>query len=320
MEKRIRYIDIAKGFTMLLVILGHNDIPSECNKFIFSFHMPLFFILSGFFLKSDGWETVLKKGWLQLLRPYLFTCLCVFVFFIAFQTIQHVCAGNSYDVKQFCQILRSSFYGDIGPVWFLLSLFWAKVYIRFFLSLKRYTFSCLLILASLGFVIGNYVPYMIPCQLISGMIAALYVYIGYLMKRYDVFDIKISKINLIVVSFIAFLSSPAVVLAFTYNFPLKFFSIVTSSIIAYLVIYNFRMAETYRHIKAMALMCGFFNYVGRNTLVILCVHTLEMSFNLWKYLPEIGTPAMILLKLSVLCCIPLLTEHIPVVNRLFRQR
>lgn len=50
MTKRIEYIDIARGMAMLLVILGHcfTSVDATLNKFILSFHMPLFFFLSGF--------------------------------------------------------------------------------------------------------------------------------------------------------------------------------------------------------------------------------------------------------------------------------
>lgn len=61
--QRIRFFDIAKGIAILAVILGHSAI--ETNLFAphrtaqvvlsicFSFHMPLFFILSGYFMHPE---------------------------------------------------------------------------------------------------------------------------------------------------------------------------------------------------------------------------------------------------------------------------
>ena len=55
--KREKYIDVAKGFGILLVVYGH--VISNCDlrpdltliqKFIYSFHMPLFFFISGYCL------------------------------------------------------------------------------------------------------------------------------------------------------------------------------------------------------------------------------------------------------------------------------
>lgn len=49
MEHRIGYIDIAKGIGILLVYIGHCDLDYKSNLFlwIYSFHMPLFFFISG---------------------------------------------------------------------------------------------------------------------------------------------------------------------------------------------------------------------------------------------------------------------------------
>lgn len=59
-DKRIAWIDCAKGIAMLLVILGHtvanngNAIEQMIRGGIFSFHMPLFFILSCVTFKFSG--------------------------------------------------------------------------------------------------------------------------------------------------------------------------------------------------------------------------------------------------------------------------
>lgn len=54
MNKRIEYIDTARGIAILLVVLGHC-LPSTTgvtNRVILCFHMPLFFFLSGMFAKN----------------------------------------------------------------------------------------------------------------------------------------------------------------------------------------------------------------------------------------------------------------------------
>lgn len=53
--KRIDYIDIVKGITIILMIIGHvSNIPTILRTFIFSFHMPLFFIISGYTFKKKN--------------------------------------------------------------------------------------------------------------------------------------------------------------------------------------------------------------------------------------------------------------------------
>ena len=47
-QKRIDWLDIAKGIAILCIIIGHSFGKNRIGVFIFSFHMPLFFILSGY--------------------------------------------------------------------------------------------------------------------------------------------------------------------------------------------------------------------------------------------------------------------------------
>ena len=50
--KRITYLDIARAFAIIFIVIGHTLVHSQhCSlvfKFLYSFHVLLFFILSGF--------------------------------------------------------------------------------------------------------------------------------------------------------------------------------------------------------------------------------------------------------------------------------
>lgn len=62
-SNRIVSFDILKGVGILLVILGHIEIPYMLKIVIYSFHMPLFFFVSGCFFRSISWrEFILKKS------------------------------------------------------------------------------------------------------------------------------------------------------------------------------------------------------------------------------------------------------------------
>lgn len=56
-QNRDNTIDITKGIGILLVIVGHTGgLPADTyiHHFIYSFHMPLFFILGGFLFKPSN--------------------------------------------------------------------------------------------------------------------------------------------------------------------------------------------------------------------------------------------------------------------------
>lgn len=51
MNNRIEWIDMAKGYGVILVILGHFGLE-KLGYWIYSFHMPLFFFLAGYVFKE----------------------------------------------------------------------------------------------------------------------------------------------------------------------------------------------------------------------------------------------------------------------------
>jgi fucose 4-O-acetylase-like acetyltransferase len=55
-DKRIEWVDTAKGIGILLVILGHTILLPFISVPIYAFHMPLFFLLSGLFIKANKYE------------------------------------------------------------------------------------------------------------------------------------------------------------------------------------------------------------------------------------------------------------------------
>ncbi len=82
MSERNNIFDAIKALAIWFVVLGHsiqylsgldywND---SAFQFIYSFHMPLFFMISGFFFQSSvklGWYKFLRKKSLTLLLPCL---------------------------------------------------------------------------------------------------------------------------------------------------------------------------------------------------------------------------------------------------------
>ena len=45
---RLQYIDIAKGIAMICIILGHLG-NASINRIVFTFHVPIFFFITGYF-------------------------------------------------------------------------------------------------------------------------------------------------------------------------------------------------------------------------------------------------------------------------------
>lgn len=76
MKKRIAYLDVARGIGMILVVIGHVEfINRPFRNYVTSFHMPLFFIISGILLyvtktEERSFGEVARSKSRSILLPY----------------------------------------------------------------------------------------------------------------------------------------------------------------------------------------------------------------------------------------------------------
>lgn len=63
-------IDILKGIAIILVVVGHNT-NQDIKDMIFCFHMPLFFVLSGYLFSPKPINKYLYRSTSRLLLPYI---------------------------------------------------------------------------------------------------------------------------------------------------------------------------------------------------------------------------------------------------------
>jgi len=122
-SERIAYLDVAKGIGILLVVLGHNavkDYVPGMDQFIFSFHMPFFFLLSGMLFKPTYPLPVLfKRRFTTLIRPYLTTIFLLYSVYLFFTE-----TPLSTIVRRILRALYASGnYIEWAQLWFLPHLF-----------------------------------------------------------------------------------------------------------------------------------------------------------------------------------------------------
>lgn len=135
MPKRIEYIDIARGIGILLVVLAHNDfgfISQYGHEVIYSFHMPLFFFLSGYFVKTDiSFLEFFKKRFHSLLKPFLFTLFLIYFTSVSFEKMAFGTALRRIGKS----LYGTGVYIDWVQLWFLPNLFVVSLYAFLFIVL-----------------------------------------------------------------------------------------------------------------------------------------------------------------------------------------
>jgi len=137
MSKRIEYIDIARGIGILLVVMGHNDfslVSPFAYKWIYSFHMPLFFFLSGYFLNTSiGFWDFFKKRFNSLIKPYLFTLFLIYFISISFGRI----GFETAIIRIIKSLYGTGRYIDWVQLWFLPHLFVVSLYAFVFYAIMK---------------------------------------------------------------------------------------------------------------------------------------------------------------------------------------
>lgn len=203
-NKRLAWADIAKGIAFIFIVVCHVGIvfssatvnggmPPRLQSFAFTFHLPTFFILSGFFFHENtslNW-TFLKKSSKTLLLPYALTCLII----ILGCTIAGQLRSGS-GLSEFVRWAQASLWGAgdrrdvaiwqverIGGIWFLLALFWAQLILAATNSIsipKRFALLCCLL--AIGVYSNRFV--WLPLSIQSGLGCAIYVYVGMLARKF----------------------------------------------------------------------------------------------------------------------------------------
>lgn len=132
---RLDYIDVAKGMCILLVVMGHI-LQYNCEgngarmvfDFIYSFHMPVFMLLSGYVVSLSRDRVVkenamvfIKKKFVSLVIPFLVWGLVVMPFIVR---------RDSFSC--FSAIAKELALQPDTGAWFLISLFCIQVYFLLF--------------------------------------------------------------------------------------------------------------------------------------------------------------------------------------------
>lgn len=189
-SKRIGWVDLAKGFCILLVVINHAAIAAWCTYSLelqaTSFKMPLYFILSGLFFKLyENFRGFLKRKINKLLIPFLF-------FFLVTSVLPE--AGLKHQ-SALASVMNDRYIPFNNAIWFLLCLF--EVNLAFYLihllakavSAKYQTAVVLTVSVALGFVglaLGAY-RILLPIYLDTAMSALPFFAFGYWLFRHTGF-------------------------------------------------------------------------------------------------------------------------------------
>ena len=216
-NQRIKSLDIAKAIGIILIVLGHISENPSITKLVYSFHVPLFFIISGYLYRQNQKITVyLKKKVKTILIPYFIFGLLSYIYWFFLE--RYFRTQDINPLIPFCNlfIARSGEYNFIenAPLWFLPCLFCTEIIfdlLRRFFKKDYILFISILIISICGCIYNEMNFVSLPLELNTALIAIGFYYCGYIWNRKieKKFKSKVNKkwltVILIVISLISVL-------------------------------------------------------------------------------------------------------------------
>lgn len=273
---------------MCLIVFGHTIVYSEhCSliyQFLYSFHVAMFFVISGYTFKVPyDYLKFIRNKFIRIMIPYfIWSFLFLIPYLILGQSLNLKSADkSSFDIMTQC---KNILYGNgnnfalkqNSSLWFLPALFTMEVVygklIKMFdkvCRIKGQVFVCCVLLF-VGFLTtilleNTYFPWGINTTIQFGV----FFYIGYLARKYDIFEKKLYFSNLFITEVVLILSGSIAcflnykkVSAIDYSYGNYWLAFISGVSISFVLVMFCRRKNK----------CFLLEYLGRNTMGILIFH------------------------------------------------
>lgn len=314
-QDRLISIDIARGIAILAIIIGHMGLYN-LNRIVYTFHVPIFFLITGYFVSDNVTiKEIINKRLKTLIIPYIVCCIWIIVlngvktFIISNGQLQMILKGSA-------EFLAAAMYGagtdwklpfhikSIGAIWFLLAAFWGEILLRLSLKLKEYyriIFLTMILLAA----ILSCKKILLPLSIQPGMAAAFFMYLGYLGKKI----VPQAKCMAKEVQIVGIFCALIIWLEFIVKFD-AFYLVrcelgqtvinIFRSVCACVVIFWFS-----KKIENKKIISSRLAYIGKYSVIVLQLHIIEMNFIPWEGLIKLVTGdsmSQLTMKIIALAC------------------
>ena len=303
-KSRNAAIDIAKGIAILSIVFGHiglldADGHNMLVPIVFQYHVPVFFIIAGYFLSTKrSFGSFVANRARRLLVPYVVTCVAIGLALV----IIRVASGQIHPPTIFTGFRNFGYaviYGAgskfatapapfdsafIGALWFLWALFFGCIVMRLVLKTGKVAPFIIAALAIAAVISSDYI--WLPLSIQSGMLGAAYMYVGYIMRKYDLFAWQIppaALLALAAVFLVCYLNGIKANLV-SASVSMGFVGFATSICASVLIIGLSQLIDAHAPEKCKAVLLWF----GKNSLLVLCVHLFFLDIGLHAMIIGLG--------------------------------
>lgn len=277
-KERLVYLDLGRGLAMIAVILCHIYNNNMADVWFCSFHVPLFFIISGCLIrytreseKSIG-EILIKK-----IKNIIFPYITFNIVYICFSFIAFDSSRNIFSLKS--NIISTVIMRGCGALWFLPALFIAEIGFivlnKFYnkeISIsnlkkvfennkKHFIIEIMCILYILFIGMYNYKSLMLV--LIRGTVGLIFTMIGYYTFNF------INRVN--INGIVVFILLVASIIISQFNGIVDLYSLIFNNVFLYVfcsLLGSYSVILLLKKVKSNKILM----YFGTNSLILMSIH------------------------------------------------
>ena len=275
-KKRDETFDIIKGVCILLMIIGHCPIGAVLGNLIYSFHMPIFFFIAGYFFKKSEFCKSMITSIRRLFIPFVFVhILCIAIAHILnrFGLFSNV-VSSVIDYKNPVESISLMSSGTL-PVWFLVALFLCRI---LFIPLRKIKNDAIVVAVSLiaALIAANLYHYFkLPFAIIPAVTSLGFYVVGHMCSTYNLFANKKTE------GLLPFLMGiwiiclmPEKTLDILHNVFRGFYILDLLGALGIFILLYFVIKPC----SSNNISLYFLKWCGINSLIILCIHSIEFNF------------------------------------------
>ena len=198
--KRYQYLDVARGFGLLLVIISHS---CGLSRFLINYYIPLFFVVSGYIYKEGrSYKENIEHKAKRLLIPYFgYSAVLLAVYVLMGRTLAETKAsafGILY--SRYClydtTVVKDNVYLFTvanGAMWYLTAFFAASLVYHLVidrcLSDRKFLIGTLIVLTAITMALAD-IPVLLPWSIDLACVGTIFMIAGTLLGRAQFFEKK----------------------------------------------------------------------------------------------------------------------------------
>lgn len=321
-DARKKWIDIMKAFLIIFVVIGHTYCE-KVNQFIFWFHMPVFFIISGYLLSAKSFTVKNEKEYfLKKIKRYL---IPYFMFYFL-----NCCIQLKFSIKGIIKLL----YGGqnlSGVYWFPICMLVSIIIfiiINTKINNKRIKISIVVILYLLAIIESNIVQrmsishFLVPFCIDVSFLSITYISIGFfgrniINKLHErAIRMQIISISALLIVILLIILQISNIINFKLDMKYEKYTNILFVIIIPILFFTI-LSNISKYVEKIPILNTMFEYIGKCSMTIMYLHLTIKDYFINIFGANYSIVLYCLITLCICCIFNYIINKNKITKRLF---